>query len=355
MADLAVFTATMAHQRPPRLLYYAKFSQDLQRRLVAHTGRADVEEYFGFFRPVVLAPKRPPDIAPPDYSSYWADRPLPTGTTFNSDGVAMVPSGFYHFWGYVSPLSEAESLSEIEQYPLDDLSRFDYSHMADIVAGAHAAGGVVMGSIGHIYERAWQIRGYEQFLVDLLERPAWAECLLERICCQNIIKAEAYARVGADYLFCGDDVANQNNLMFAPKIWRKFIHSRWQRVWEAARRSNPRIHIWYHSDGNIISIIPELIEAGVDILNPLQPECLDVDAVYRSYGDRIVFDGTIGTQSTMPFGTPTDVRARVREVVEKYGEHGGLIISPTHLLEPDVPIANVEAFVDACREYGALT
>ena len=94
------------------------------------------------------------------------------------------------------------------------------------------------------------------------------------------------------------------------------------------------------------------IEAGVDILNPLQPECLDVDAVYEQYGDRLSFDGCIGTQSTMPWGTPDDVRARVDEVIGKYGQDGGLIISPTHVLEPEVPLENIDALFDACREYG---
>jgi uroporphyrinogen decarboxylase len=84
----------------------------------------------------------------------------------------------------------------------------------------------------------------------------------------------------------------------------------------------------------------------------LQPECLDVDEVHRRWGNRLTFDGCMGTQSTMPFGTPAQVRMRVKECVAKYGRKGGLILAPTHTLEPEVPIANVEAFVEACREFG---
>jgi uroporphyrinogen decarboxylase len=113
--------------------------------------------------------------------------------------------------------------------------------------------------------------------------------------------------------------------------------------------------VWYHSDGNIAEIIPELIEIGVDVLNPVQPECVDVLEVKRRYGDRLVLDGTIGTQTVMPFGTPEDVRACVRGRVETLAGDGALILAPTHTLEPEVPTENVLAFAEACREYGRLS
>jgi uroporphyrinogen decarboxylase len=202
-----------------------------------------------------------------------------------------------------------------------------------------------------MYEDSWQIRGYEEFLEDTIERPAWAECLLERRCLSNIRWCVEAAKAGADMIYCGDDVANQMNLMFSPDSWRRLILSRWKRVWQAAKRAKPDIVIQYHSDGNVLGIVGEMVEAGLDVLNPVQPECLDVDAIHRNYGDRLSFDGLIGTQSTMPWGTPADVKTRVRECVTKYGRHGGVILSPTHVLEPEVPVANIEAFVEACREY----
>jgi uroporphyrinogen decarboxylase len=116
------------------------------------------------------------------------------------------------------------------------------------------------------------------------------------------------------------------------------------------RSINPDIQIWYHSDGNITDIIPELIDIGVTILNPLQPECLDIHKLKQEYGKHLVFDGTVGTQTTMPFGTPDEVRRVIRERKEKLGQDGALILSPTHVLEPEVPIENILAFVEACRE-----
>ena len=138
--------------------------------------------------------------------------------------------------------------------------------------------------------------------------------------------------------------------MFSIDLWRRFIKPRWAKLYAEVKRINPRIKIRYHSDGNIMSIIPELIEIGVDILNPVQPECLDVREVKKKYGDRLVLDGAIGTQSVMPFGTPEEVRQAVRAARRDLGGDGALILAPTHVLEPEVPIENILAFVAACQE-----
>jgi uroporphyrinogen decarboxylase len=146
----------------------------------------------------------------------------------------------------------------------------------------------------------------------------------------------------------------QTGLMMRKETWREWFGPRLRRVIGVAKDANPDVLIWYHSDGNITDIIAEMIDAGLDILNPVQPECVDTDDLYRRYGRRLTFDGTIGTQSTMPFGTADEVRRRVREVIDKYGRNGGLIVSPTHVLEPEVPLANIDALFAACREYGTF-
>ena len=350
--DLDVFRATVAHRRPERVLCYADFTPDLQKRMIAHAGTEDLGKHYGMFDIHGVDIRRPAELPKPDYSSYWKNEKLPSGTTFDSSGVAMIPSGFYHFWGFLSPLRNAKKISEIENYPLDNVRKWDFSDLSSQVARRHAEGKIAGAWVGHMYETAWQIRGYEQFLMDVVDQPAWAECLLERLMEQNMIRSEAYARAGADLIITGDDVANQENLMFSPDCWRKLMLTRWRKVWRKIKEINPDCKIWYHSDGNIIAIVGELLEAGVDILNPLQPECLDLDAIHKRYGSQITFDGCIGTQSTMPFGSPADVRARVNELIAKYGQKGGLIISPTHILEPEVPLENIDALFAACREYG---
>lgn len=120
---------------------------------------------------------------------------------------------------------------------------------------------------------------------------------------------------------------------------------------DAARAVKPDILIFYHSCGHVTELIPYLIEAGVDVLNPVQPECMDFREVYCRFGERLSFHGTVGTQSVMPFGTPEDVRQNVFENLDIAGKDGGLYVCPTHLLEPEVPVENVIAYIQACVDY----
>ncbi len=107
----------------------------------------------------------------------------------------------------------------------------------------------------------------------------------------------------------------------------------------------------YHSCGYIEPYIPDLIECGIDILNPIQPECMDFSKLHSEYKDVLAFNGTLGTQTTMPFGTPDDVKNTVIKNLDIAGPDGGLCVCPTHLLEPEVPWENVAAYVTACKEY----
>lgn len=140
--------------------------------------------------------------------------------------------------------------------------------------------------------------------------------------------------------------------MMSPEMWREWLKPRWRSVVQGAKNINPDILAWYHSDGDIRPLIPDLIEIGFDILNPIQPECMDPAELKRQYGDRLAFWGCIGTQTTMPFGSPDDVREAVRWTIENVGHHGGLLVAPTHVLEPDVPWENVRALAEAVDQFG---
>jgi uroporphyrinogen decarboxylase len=139
-------------------------------------------------------------------------------------------------------------------------------------------------------------------------------------------------------------------MLMSVRMWRTWLRPRLARTIAAAREVRPDVLVFYHSDGDVSAIIPDLIEIGVDILNPIQPECMDPAALKRNFGDRLAFWGTIGTQSTLPFGSPDDVRREVRLRIETVGVGGGLFLAPTHVIEPEVPFENIAAFVDAVRD-----
>lgn len=348
MTDLELFRATCAHEPHRRFLCYASFTPDLRDRVRAHFGckpEDDLGARLGIWNARYVTPKAP-DLFKPDFTKYFAEVEKPAGSFINGIGVLEISANFYHFTGYVSPLRNATCFKDIEEFPYPIDSGFDESGLRDRVREIHAAGGIAVLGIGHMYESAWQIRGYEEFLMDMVERPEWCEFILDRLAQRNRNLAEIAARAGVDFIRTGDDVANQNAMMFSVPAWRRFMKSRWAEVYAAGRAINPGMQVWYHSDGNIVEIIPELIEIGVTILNPVQPECMDLVALKKAYGKKLVFDGTIGTQSTMPFGTPDDVRRTVRERKRTLGRDGALILSPTHILEPEVPVANIEAFFE---------
>lgn len=357
ISQLECFRATVAHQHHEGFLFRAGFTPNLERRLREYLKLGEegsIGGYFGMFAPVGVGLKPPEDQPTPDFSPYYEDIEIPENARITSAGVLHIPGGFYHFVRYVSPLRNATKFEDLESYPWPDNSRHSEEGMSEIVSKAHESGRVATCWVGHMYEDAWQIRGYEQFLTDMIERSEWCEFILDKLTERNLRSACAAARAGVDFITTGDDVANQKTLMFKLEHWRRFMKSRWAKVYESAKRIKSDLQIWYHSDGNITDIVPELIEIGVTILNPIQPECMNPLEIKEKYGDKVVLEGTIGTQSTMPFRTADEVRSIVRERARTLGYDGALILAPTHILEPEVPIQNVIAFVEACKEFGEV-
>ena len=242
-------------------------------------------------------------------------------------------------------------MQDIERYPWPDMTP-DYRHaeLEEQVVRLHDRGYFVSGFSGHIFETAWQIIGFEKMFEDMALNPALVEAVLEPITINNCFRARRFAEAGVDMLRTGDDVGMEDRLMMAPDMWRAFLKPRLAREIAAAREVNPDIPVWYHSDGDVSLIIEDLIEAGVTVLNPVQPECLDVYDIKRRYGDRMAFWGTIGTQTVMPFGKPEDVRQEIKKMIDLFAP--GLVLAPTHVLEPDVPWENIMAFFEAIDEYG---
>jgi uroporphyrinogen decarboxylase len=190
----------------------------------------------------------------------------------------------------------------------------------------------------------------ENLLVDFLVNPELAAALLDQLTATGVASATRLAQAGIDVLTTGDDVGMQKGMMMSPETWRKWLKPRLAEIIAAAKKVKPDLLVFYHSDGKIESIIPELIEIGIDILNPVQPECMDPAQLKREYGNDLSFWGTIGTQTTMPFGTPEEVKATIKERIKTVGQGGGLLLAPTHVIEPDVPWENVLAFFEAIEE-----
>ena len=202
-----------------------------------------------------------------------------------------------------------------------------------------------------VFEAAWYIRGMDNLFGDLIEENGIGEWLLDWFTTRSTRMARIAASAGVDVIGLGDDVGTQRGMMMSVEFWREHLKPRLKKVIDAIREAqNQHVYVRYHSDGDIRLIIDDLIEIGVDILNPVQPECMPAGEVISTHRNRIGFWGMVGTQTTMPFGSPDDVRAVVADCARYAREGASVIVAPTHVLEPDVPWENIKALVDALHE-----
>ncbi|MEW6755254.1 MAG: uroporphyrinogen decarboxylase family protein [Candidatus Latescibacterota bacterium] len=195
-----------------------------------------------------------------------------------------------------------------------------------------------------LFERAWTLRGLEPFLQDLVEHPRFAEELLERICELNLELIDQACQHPIDCVRFGDDWGAQRGLIMGPDLWRRFIRPRFVRMVERARSYGKDVLL--HSDGDIVAVIPDLIDAGLTILNPVQPDVMDIYCIKRQYGQHLTFLGGVSVQHLLPEGSPEQVRAEVRRLIAQVGAGGGFIIAPTHSLGSDIPLRNLTVLVD---------
>lgn len=251
-----------------------------------------------------------------------------------------------------NPLANAEDVEEIKKYPIPIYTERTNSWVHKKTKELHEKG---LASVGNmqctIWETSWYLRGMENLMMDMLCDEPMAETVFDMIEKMSIQRALIYARGGVDILFLGDDIGMQHSIMMSKELYIKYIYPRLKRLIQTVKAERPDIIVFYHSCGYIEPFIPYLIDAGIDVLNPIQTECMEFKRVYEKYGDQISFHGTIGTQTVMPFGTPEEVKKNVWENLDLVGPEGGLFVAPTHLLEPEVPWENIIAYVEACREY----
>jgi uroporphyrinogen-III decarboxylase len=201
-----------------------------------------------------------------------------------------------------------------------------------------------------IFETAWALRGYEQLMIDLATDPARAERVLDYPYHYHKSVTQQLVRLGVDMIWLGDDVGGQNSMLMSPGMWRKYLKPRMAELISSLREINSQIKIAYHTDGVVYPIIPELIEIGIDILNPVQPMAMDPVKLKRQYGDKLCFWGSLDIQHTIPNGTPDEVRNEVINRLETIGQDGGLIIGPTHNLQLDTPLENFWALVETIKQ-----
>lgn len=317
-----------------------------------------------------------------DYDVLNVLAPEETGDTFCAGGLGWLSNGidpekyytkaelsrpgvFVDAWGQLNvpwgehpdntnvepPLKNAESIEELENYPIPEVDPAKIEPMRKDAEKIHAKEKYAIADCGGLFGGAWYLRGLENFMMDLYDDPSWCELLLDRVAEAMIKRVQATLSTGVDMIGFYDDLGTQNGPMLNPKMWTELVKPRWAKIFEAARKANPDVMIFMHSCGFVKDFIPEFIDIGLDILHPIQPEAMDVYEVAKEYQKDICFWGTMSMQKTMSFGTPADVEREVRERVERIGQNGHLILSPGNMFTPETPFENVDAYIEACRKY----
>ena len=198
-----------------------------------------------------------------------------------------------------------------------------------------------------IFECAWALRGLEQLMMDFYLDPDLAHAVLDIPLSYHVEAAKHLVDIGVDMIWIGDDVGTQHGMMIAPDTWRTFLKPRMASFIDDVRAVRKDIVIAYHSDGVITPIIDELVEIGVDVLNPIQPNCMDPHTLKQRYGDQLSFWGGIDQQHILPFETPQAVYANTKHMIAILGEQGGYIAGPTHNVQLDVPLDNLRMMIRA--------
>lgn len=203
-----------------------------------------------------------------------------------------------------------------------------------------------------VFEAAWYLRGLETFMMDLAMEEDYAYTLLDKVMQYPLQMGLQFIDLGVDMVWLGDDIATQQNMMISPAMWRKDLKPRYADMFAAFRKRNPDIKICYHSCGNLQAVVDDLVEIGLDVLNPIQPLAMNPAQFKKRFGKNLTMYGTLDIQNIMPFGTPEDVRKEVKNLISDCAPGGGFILSPAHHIQSDTSIANIEAFYQAARDFG---
>jgi len=285
-----------------------------------------------------------PDVAEGETVDYWGIR-----TTKVSYGAGTYDE-ISHY-----PLSDAQTITDLEPYTWPSADWFDYSDMRASAEVGHQKRVVMCGYMAIFFQHN-KLRGLRASLIDPLLRPEFTHHLLNRIsdflyeqhrrmfeACEGLI----------DITQVTDDLGTQNGPMISPATFREFYRPHMQRFIDLAHSFG--IKVFHHDDGAIRVFIPDLVEMGIDILNPMQWTCpgMELEGLKRDFGGDLCFHGGIDNQRILPFGTPNEVRAEVRHNIDALAsDRTGYILAPCHNIQPITPVENIIAMYDEAWKYG---
>ena len=322
---------SLTHQPVDRLPTQINFTKSLGDKLSAHFGipSAELSSFLGnhLLRVDLNYEKRYTDNGNVVFD-WW-------GVGFDVDEE-----------GYFTAINPLADQKDLEAYPWPD--PYDpelLTQAAELItndSGQH----FVCPNFGFaLFERAWSLRGFDNFLMDLALDPTYSGDLLERITEIQLVLIERFVDLGVDGGYFGDDYGAQKKMLFSPKTWREIIKPRLARLFAPFREAG--LPVLMHSDGQIQEILPDLVEIGLTTYNPVQPEVIDHTWLKSTFGDRLAYYGGVSTQTVLPNGTSQEVKEAVHACVSALApDWTGLVIAPSHRMMTDIPMKNIEVLLE---------
>ncbi len=201
-----------------------------------------------------------------------------------------------------------------------------------------------------LFEHMWMLRGFENMLTDPYLYPTEFASFRDRMVEYCLAVIDQWFERHADGIFLSDDWGTQRSLLIAPDDWRRLWKPSYARLFDRIKSHGG--HVWMHLCGNITTILPDLIDIGLDVLNPVQPQAMDVEMLSREFGGKVCFHGGVDVQGTLVRGTPAEVKAEVHRLVDLFGRFdGGYVGTTSHSIMPETPLDNVIALYEAFAEY----
>jgi uroporphyrinogen decarboxylase len=253
------------------------------------------------------------------------------------------------------PLAGDLTPSSLERLPWPDPAWFDYTVLPDLIRSARAQGDrCVMVTNGNIFETSWYMRGFEQMLMDVMTDEDLVHAIMGRV---TDFYVAFFSRIlesapgQVDLVFTADDIGDQRGLLMPLDRWERLLKPYHRRLNDAIHARGAKVI--YHTDGSVMDAVAGLVDMGIDVLQALQFSADNMDPVRlkNEHGDRLCFEGGVSVQTTLPFGTPEEVRAEVEERIRVLGRNGGYVLGPSHWIQAGTPAANVAAMFDTALSF----
>ena len=322
----------LRHEEPDIVPYHLGFTQPALRKFEAYCGTKDVDSFAGNHLAIFSVRRMAPwtEVRP----GFWRD----------SFGV---------LWNRtVDP-----DIGVVEEYPLRDRTFDGYSFPDPMTAVFYdrlpafaEANRGRFRLVNHgfaMFERAWSLREMGQLLTDMMEDPGWVDELFDRILEFGFGVVQRVTAHDVDGFLFADDWAYQQGIIMGPRLWRRFIKPRMAELFRAVKKSGKAVFL--HCCGKVQELFPDLIEMGLEVFNPLQPEVMDPFEMKRLFGRHLSFYGGMSVQRVLPHGTPQEVKDTARRLIDHVGKGGGYILAPSHEMTGDIPVENMVALLEVVK------